>query len=62
MPSEWNERWTVLLECKVCKAQCEMENPDASKELAPGMFGRLVLIGAPEVCPKCKSLRIQRRK
>jgi hypothetical protein len=37
MSSEWNERFAVVLECKACRAQFEVEHPD------PSRFGKKVV-------------------
>jgi len=57
--SEWNDRFSVLLECKACKAVFESQRPDPSRELLNGGTHRLILVGAPDECPspRCAKAR-----
>lgn len=61
----WTARFAVLLECRNCLVQFEVEHPDPSKEFAPyaGLPGghRLVLIGCPELCPQCRNEGVTQR-
>ncbi len=57
---QWHERWQILLKCKVCESMFGLgtEGVSVSLERTPG-FGRcVVLMGCPEVCPGCTSLRV----
>lgn len=56
---EWKARWTVVLVCRGCESSYEVDRStlNLGLERLQG-FGRLVLFPAPEVCPKCRNLRL----
>ncbi len=55
--SHWTERFSIILECKDCKIQAEFQNPSPGTELF-GPNQRLVMVGAPDVCPKCHNMKV----
>ena len=49
--------WKCLVECKDCGTMYEILNPNWSKDVMPNNT-RIVLLYAPNRCPKCRNLKI----
>ena len=54
---DWKERWKVIIKCRDCELALECIKPSVSLQRVEG-FNRMVVIGAPEVCPSCKNLKV----
>lgn len=54
---EWKDRWEVSIKCRDCGASWECTGVSASLERVAG-FNRMFIAGGPEVCPKCKNLKV----
>lgn len=54
------EHWKIIIECRSCGERFEMTHPNYSVDQirSKNLRGpaRMVLIGVPEVCPKCHNL------
>jgi hypothetical protein len=53
----WKDRWSVDITCRDCGASWECTGVSTSLDQCFG-FNRMFVAGGPEVCPKCKNLKL----